>query len=391
VPRELRYLPVFIMVMVIGAISIDIANGRFWTSDFRVYHDAAEALLHGDPVYGVAFGEDTGFYKYSPAVALLFVPATLLPFQVAAVIHVLLIGAALVLSMVAMERLLMRHVHLTYAPRMVLRAALLLLCILVLLARELHLGNINLWLVCGAVLATEALLDGRRRTAGMLFGILWSVKPYLLLMIIPLVVRKERGVLFTAAITMLVGLLLPALFLGPLNSLHLHEQWLQAMAAHSGYLHSPDTVKALLARWVHPGFARVPFIAFVALAAGCLALLTWCGMRLNDGQSRTRQALEPWLAFAVVPNLVITDQEHFLFALPLIAFALSVFFIRSSAWAGLFVLAMVGYATRSSDLWGGALETTLAEAGLLGMGGLLLISVVVRLYLRRSSAGEEPG
>jgi hypothetical protein len=37
------------------------------------------------------------------------------------------------------------------------------------------------------------------------------------------------------------------------------------------------------------------------------------------------------------------------------------------------------------------LETTLAEAGLLGMGGLLLISVVVRLYLRRSSGGEESG
>ena len=54
--RELRPFRAIVLVLVIASIALDLINGRFWTSDLRVYHDAAEALAHRGQVYGIAFG-----------------------------------------------------------------------------------------------------------------------------------------------------------------------------------------------------------------------------------------------------------------------------------------------------------------------------------------------
>src|SRR5689334_7590025 len=109
-PRELRPFLIIIAVLVLAALVLEHVNGRFWLSDLQVYWSAADALLHGGRVYGVAFGEDTGFYKYAPVVALAFVPAALLPFSWIAHVHFLLIGVALGIVFVRMERLMMRNI-----------------------------------------------------------------------------------------------------------------------------------------------------------------------------------------------------------------------------------------------------------------------------------------
>ncbi|MGV3638238.1 MAG: hypothetical protein ACO1NQ_11415, partial [Flavobacteriales bacterium] len=45
-------------------------NGRFWLNDLRVYYGAGEALLNGEPLYGVAHGLDSGVFKYAPILAM---------------------------------------------------------------------------------------------------------------------------------------------------------------------------------------------------------------------------------------------------------------------------------------------------------------------------------
>jgi hypothetical protein len=358
---------------VLLALTMDVVNGRFWLSDFRVYWGAADALLHGTPVYGVAFGEDTGFFKYAPMVAIAFVPAALLPFHIAAVIHFLFIGLALVLCQVALERVLMRHVFGTYPPRMVLRGILGLVIIAVLLARELHLGNINLWLVLGGVLATEALLNESPGRAGLLLGMLWIVKPYLLLLAVPLVAFGQWRAMWNAALVMLVCLFAPIAILGHATAHALTQAWFNAMAAHGSYLESTDTIASLVVHW--SGGAWHLSNSVVTGIAGVTLFLVSVFVARNATVDRPASfILLLWISLALVPNLVITDQEHFLFSLPLIAFLLGKLFFRPS-WIFLifFLLGVCLYALRSSDLWGNDLEAWWTAHGALGIGNLLLI------------------
>jgi Glycosyltransferase family 87 len=385
--RELRPFVWITALLIAAALVIEVANGRFWVSDFRVYWSAANALVNGQQVYGIAFGENTGFYKYAPAVALAFVPASWLPFPLAAAVHVLLIGVALVISVVELERTLMRHVLLAFAPRILLRALLLLVAIAVLLARELHLGNINLWLVAGVIVAIRKLLEDDDMGAGVLLGVVWFVKPYLLLMAVLLVIRRKWAVLLAAVIVWGVALALPFALLGPCTAWDLHVQWLQAMLSHSAYLTSPNTLSAMLANWSGGMEAGAHPKILIGLAMALLAWAAWKNRHLPSGtMANTALCLELWVAMAVVPNLVITDQEHFLFSLPLIAWVLAHLFRTQDPWVGfLFVLAMVLYATRSSDLWGSALEDRMAALGALGLGNVLLMASAVLAGGRRAA------
>lgn len=386
-PRELRPFVLVASILVLAALGLEAANGRFWSSDLRVYWSAARALMDHSPVYGIAFGENTGFFKYAPICAMAFIPAAMLPFDVVAVIHFLLTGIALVVAVITTERLLMRHVFGHYVRAIGIRAYVLLACVVVLLTRELHLGNVNLWLVVGVVIATERLLSGAMNTAGILFGVLWLVKPYLGLIVIPLMWRGHWRIIGVAVITTVIGLLIPFIALGPVRAWQLHLDWASAMASHSGYLSSPDTFPSLITRWTSlPG--PVPSWLFILMAVAFLIVMD--RHRSADPEQRSLATVSGiWTALAIVPNLVVTDQEHFLFSLPLIALTLALLFHRREPWSVvMFVVAMVSYGTRSSDLWGSALEGHLVAAGVLGAGNALLI-LLAHVLLAGHRAGRQ--
>ena len=92
-------------------------------------------------------------------------------------------------------------------------------------------------------------------------------------------------------------------------------------------------------------------------------------------------AFELWLAMAVVPNLVITDQQHFMFALPLILLTLAYLFAkRDLCVLTAFLSAMLLYGTRSSDLWGPRLENLVVGWGVLGLGNIFLMTVAFAVW-----------
>ena len=143
--RNSRHFVLLVWLLVVADIVLENVNGRFWVNDLLVYHSAADAFIHQRPVYGEVFGVDTGLFKYAPVVLFLFVPYALLPFKVAAVLHLLLSALILTVCSIRIERILMRHVFGIHRPRVGLRTVIGLVCIVALLVRELHVGNINLW------------------------------------------------------------------------------------------------------------------------------------------------------------------------------------------------------------------------------------------------------
>src|SRR5690348_10815828 len=93
----LKFL-IFATTLLVLIFTIENINHRFWLNDFKVYYGAAQALMHGEQVYGVAFALGSGYYKYSPFTAILFVPLALLPYKAASVIqYFLLAGVILIL------------------------------------------------------------------------------------------------------------------------------------------------------------------------------------------------------------------------------------------------------------------------------------------------------
>ena len=158
-----RYTIVFAAVAMLLFV-LEHVNGRFWLNDFRVYYGAGEALLNGDPIYGVAHGLDTGIFKYAPALALFYALFALLPYGVAASIQYALIVLAFLDGSRRIDRLLRENLFngrtSNYWPLFLTG----LVCV-VHLHRELHLGNINMQLLWLLVVGLEQLLAGRTRKA----------------------------------------------------------------------------------------------------------------------------------------------------------------------------------------------------------------------------------
>jgi hypothetical protein len=229
--------------------------------------------------------------------------------------------------------------------------------------------------------------------AGIAFGISWLIKPYLLLMVVPLVVRREWKVVRTAAATMCIGLLLPMLLEGPRAWWELLREWVEAMVHHTQVMESPDRIGALLGELVGKPPSTLLDVALIGLVGAGLAWLAWHNVRIAD-RSRPYnmdRAFELWLAAAVVPNLVITDQQHFMFSLPLILLTLAWMFTkRERAVLVLFLLALALYGTRSTDLWGSDLENRLVGWGVLGMGNILLMGTSCLVWRRWRKPVEVP-
>ena len=231
--------------------------------------------------------------------------------------------------------------------------------------------------------AARALFDDYRNFAGarlplsLVLMIAGAVaEGFGILMIVPLVIRREWKVLRTAFAAMLAGLLIPMAIEGPRMWWELLGEWGRSMLHHTEVMGSPDRFSAILGRPFGLAPSTTSDAVFIALAGGLLAWLAWSDRRRNgqeDGRAMNT-AFELWLAMALVPNLVITDQQHFMFSLPLVLFILAYLFTnRTIPLLVGFIVALLFYATRSTDLWGKA-ENQMVGWGVLGSGNILLMA-----------------
>lgn len=365
--KGLRDHALLLLLFTVVFVTIERINGSFHTSDLRVYYMAAQAWQTGDAVYGVPFGEDTGLFKYAPAVLLLFSPLAALPFPLAALLHTAVSLICAIGIAYLCERSVQRIAP-TTRPAFG-RALVVLLWTAVLFVRELHMGNINLLLVLLVLLTVDTWQRGAHLPAGMALGFAVLLKPYLgLLLLVPLL-QAEWRLLRGAGAVFATALLAPTLLFGVEGSAGLHGAWVESMLGHSLLLESPNTISYLLHRWI--GVPLVPLIFVVPPLAAAL-LISFVAYR--SPKNRAPELL--LFALALIPNLVVTDQQHFLYSLPLIALLVAVPWAAQPSWFRvLTAFAFFGYALRSSDLWGDALEDRWVWYGLLGSGNILLMGL----------------
>ena len=365
-----------VALLCLGYLALEWNNGRAQMADFRVYYDAANALIHGDTLYGKAFGVSSGFYKYSPFACLPFVPLALLPYAVASVLYYMLLTAALIFFLWRVSEFVTGE----RGKQALALAGLSGAFLIDHLERELHLGNVNLFLLMLLFEVYRLLRQQKHLSAGVLYGLVLLFKPHFLLLL-PYFLWKRNMQAVAASLTcVLAGLLLPALALGWEANMQLLRFWGFTIGDHNVALqHSPNTLYGLINHGLM-GDVAGPWLIPGVLSAVAIVIAAW--LFLNDRREGVRLSkevryVEFFLLVGIVPNLVHTDTEHFMWIWPMLALALhkalNLRINYRKLVTGLLILAFVPFALNSPDLVGPRIQLLFDEGGL-GLGNLLILA-----------------
>lgn len=360
-------------------------NGRAQMADFRVYYDAANALLHGNTLYGKAFGVSSGFYKYSPFACIPFIPLAVLPYSIASVIYYGVTAAAIIFFSVRVSTYLQG----TSANQRLLLPLLAGLFLIDHLERELHLGNINLLLLIALFETFIALKSNQNIRGGVFYGLVLLFKPHFVLLLPYFIWKKRFKTVAASVASVAFGLFLPAVALGWKENMSLLNKWFGAMSDHNLALQrSPNTIYGLLNNTFLDGQAGSWLIAVTLLLVAVLvAIFILCNDRIaGEKWSTNLRYQEYFLLIALVPSLVHTDTEHFMWIWPLLA--LSIYGLLNKdvkqTWLGIILLALafIPFAINSPDLVGNRLQLLFDEGGI-GLGNLLIIAAALMVNTRQ--------
>ena len=217
--------------------------------DFEVYWTGAGRAARAEPLYRA---EDQHYqFKYLPAFAVLTIPLSFMPLPVAKGVWFANSVALLVLLVAMSIRLL---------PNRRKPTTLLAVIVIVVLgkffARELLLGQVNVWFAVIATSAFLAMKAGREMLAGSLVAFTIAIKPYGIILVPWLIARKKAGSVLAVGLAGAVVCLLPAVLYGIEGTIALYRAWWDTVIDSTApNLLNPDNVSlaSMYAKWLGPG------------------------------------------------------------------------------------------------------------------------------------------
>jgi len=187
--------------------------------------------------------------------------------------------------------------------RILLPAALVLLKFL---GRELELGQVNLLIIFLLMAMILTLHQRKDAGAGALWGMSLFFKPYALVFLPYVILRKRTKFLGAGAVVVLAGLLFPAVIFGLRGNEVVLREWISTLSLSTpGLMAVGDTASLYAFLWKvlpgHPDF----WIKFIWAAAGLAAGLVLLGM-MERGKKRaleTPEILESAYLMVLIPLL----------------------------------------------------------------------------------------
>ncbi|NVN95235.1 MAG: DUF2029 domain-containing protein [Bacteroidetes bacterium] len=369
---------------------LQIKNNRFELNDFKVYYLGMQNFIKGDAIYGIPFGLDTGFYKYSPFALLPFTVFYYLPYLIAAFVFYFLVASAIIILIYKTYNI----INQVFNFLEIKQSTILYLSALILLnhfCRELHLGNVNALLLLIYIISLGKILENKQFSAGLLMGIGLLFKLHFIVLLPVLLLFRKFRASISMLITFVVGLLLPALFTGfPANNLLLNA-WLTTMKEHnSNIAHSNDTIYAWINKILSVVQMQQQGVLFsIAILLFIAFFFLWFVFKIKKATLLSeiqRFTLIYFLAIAVIPIITVTDSEHFLFSLPIVMLSLFLLLSKPSVplWVkSIVIIAYVFYGGNWHDVWGHTISLFLTNNGFLGLGNILLIASILWIFYSR--------
>lgn len=282
--------------------------------DLEVYWTAAVRARAAEPLYRA---DDQHYqFKYLPAFAVLAIPGGLLRLTVAK-------GAWFALSILLLVALIALSLALLPERRKPgwLIVTVTLLAMAKFFGHDLVLGQMNILFAVVVVLALAALGDGRREAAGgALMALAIVVKPYAVIFLPWLIVRRRAASIVAVSAGLLAVLALPALVYGIAGDLELHRAWWRTVTESTApNLTNPDNVSvaAMYAKWMGAGRTA----AALAVATTALLLASAGFVFLRRRQLPFPEGLEGAMLLTLIPLLSPQGWDYvFLVSTPAIVY-----------------------------------------------------------------------
>ena len=385
-----------VMLMLLFCVLLfvsEIINGRFWQSDFNVYYGASTALLHNQRVYGIAFGLDSGFYKYSPFFLLLVAPFTFFKFKTAAIIYYFLNSVVLVLVFFQIDQLFSRTLKLEKFKAYKWIFLIIFIFSLNLINRELHLGNTNLLLLFLILTMFNNIKQNQFVISGFLLMLILMIKPFLLVLILPLLFFKKSRVLLYGVGFGVIQLFIVLIIFGSTKFVALHFDWISSITSHAGSFPSNNNIThfiKLLFNINPPEYLSV--LLFTLLCLCYIVNEFFVIIRKKIKSDNDLYIYHSLFLIAILPTILNTDSEHFLMSLPLIAL-ITYFMLKSrNPWSiALFTLTFVLFGTNTNDLVGKTIGDFYDIVGVVGLANMIILiwsSILIKkfsLILKKNS------
>lgn len=249
--------------------------------DFEVYWRAGTRVLAAEPLYRA---EDGHFqHKYWPVFGVLMTPLALLPIKAAKVVWFYGSVAALV-ALVAMSFRLLPH----RKPPPLALVLVPTIAMLKFFAHELNLGQCNALMALSVMTGFGFLRSDRTVLAGVSFALSVAIKPYSVVFLPYLLLKRHLMALGVFLAFVLVSLVLPAAIYGIKGNAAQIDGWIRTIAESTlPNLLNQDNVSiwAMYGKWLGAGS-----LAF-GLALGTIALvgigflvLLWKGSGVTGGE-----------------------------------------------------------------------------------------------------------
>jgi hypothetical protein len=251
-------------------------------NDLTVYLAAARALAHGQSPYAIDLPQ--GFADYPLTIAAVVLPLTWLPAWLAQLVWFAVNVAALVGSLVILDRLwagMGDDRGLTWRIPFGVRLAGLVLVLLIPLRKHLYLGQVSLVVLGLCCLFLRAHLADRRLTASMWLGAAIALKLTPLLLLVSLLRQRQLRMLWlTLGWVIVWAVVLPGLLSGRVLELY-RDDWLRGVVAQlDAPAEQAHHTLAAFAVQLWPGLEAVPGLPFWA-AAAVVGPILWAQGRLT--------------------------------------------------------------------------------------------------------------
>jgi alpha-1,2-mannosyltransferase len=343
--------------------------------DFEVWWTAAVRASAAQPL----FRADDGHYqfKYLPAFAVLAMPLGVLPLPVAKPSWFFL-SVALIVALIALSIRLLPEQR---RPTWVL-AVMVVLVMGKFYARELDLGQVNLVFTVAATAAFVAMKVQREMLAAALLVLTVAIKPYGVLLLPGLAIRRQRATAVAAAIGVGLLLLLPVPLYGVSGTIDLHWRWWQTVTATTPpNLLTPDNISiaSMYGKWLGVGSRAVTLATATSLALLGAAAIVFLRRRTVSFP----EGLEGSLLLLLIPLLSPQGWDYvLLMATPAVIYLANYQDLLPAPWRALTVVAALTIGLSIWDLMGRAAYSAFMDAAVLSVCAVVLVGVLVSLRLR---------
>jgi len=383
IPKAEVYFGIFFILFVALMVFVEINNHKFWTNDFKVYYEATQDYFAGKSPYIKNYGLDTGFFKYPPTTLYFFGLAVLLKYFIAQLLHIFILSTSFLTASFLLKKTIFS------AEDKVVKFSFIIyflgfIFIVIHIAREYHMGNVNLILLALFSLGLWYLKQQKQLNVAIFWSLMVVLKPIVILAFIPLFFFKQWKTILLMVLFGLFFLILPIAFSGGTGNIELWKAWFASVAKHGKYLSSENSLTYLTEYYFKIKSEWIPSIMILFVLVTVMLFSIYKGKKSNHD-------LLLWsiVLLAFTPNFFVTDTEHFVLTLPLLLTLLN-YLIKTKKiiyWI-IFVLLLGPFSLNSNDILGSNISDFIDKNGFMGISNIGFIVLFLLFYAKQKTRIE---